>query len=89
VGKFLGHQKQIGDQNGGEVMEGSTRDDIRSLLKEFGVRADEAMVMHLARNPDIDNLLIRLNLEDLTEYGEESPALPLSLTVEGEIKRQS
>jgi len=70
-------------------MDGSTRDDIRSLLKEFGVRADEAMVMHLARNPDIENLLVRLTLEDLTEYGEASPVPPLSLTVEGEIARQS
>ena len=70
-------------------MEGSTRDDIRSLLKEFGVRADEAMITHLARNPDIDTLLIRLNLEDLTEYGEASPVPSLSLTVEGVIKRQS
>jgi hypothetical protein len=71
------------------IMEGSTRDDIRSLLKEFGVRADEAIVTHLARYQGIEDLQLRLTLEDLTEYGELTPAIPLSLTVEGEISRKS
>ncbi len=70
-------------------MEGSARDDIRSLLKEFGVRADEAIVTHLARNQDIENLKLRLTLEDLTQYGEFYPEIPLSLTVEGVITRSS
>ncbi len=70
-------------------MEGSARDDIRSLLKEFGVRADEAIVTHLARNQDIENLKLRLTLEDLTQYGEFHPEIPLSLTVEGVITRSS
>ncbi|OGO19884.1 MAG: hypothetical protein A2Z14_08695 [Chloroflexi bacterium RBG_16_48_8] len=72
-----------------KIMDGSARNDIRSLLKEFGVRADEAIVTHLARNRDIENLQVRLTLEDLTEYSESSPVPPLSLTVEGEITRQS
>jgi hypothetical protein len=71
------------------IMEGSTRDDIRSLLKEFGVRADEAIVTHLARNQGLESLQLRLTLEDLTEYREISPEIPLSLTVEGEITRKS
>jgi hypothetical protein len=71
------------------IMEGSARDDIRSLLKEFGVRADEAIVAHLARNQGLENLQLRLTLEDLTEYGELAPEIPLSLTVEGEISRKS
>ena len=65
----------------------SARDDIRSLLKEFGVRADEAIVTHLVRNQAIKVLQLRLTLEDLTEYGEAAPEIPLSLTVEGEINR--
>lgn len=68
-------------------MDGSARDDIRSLLKEFGVRADEAIVTHLARNQDLENLQLRLMLEDLTDYGGAQPEIPLSLTVEGEISR--
>jgi hypothetical protein len=71
------------------IMLESTRDDIRSLLKEFGVRADEAIVTHLARNQEFDHLKLRLTLEDLTEYGELSPKIPLALTVEGEITRKS
>ena len=70
-------------------MVGSSRDDIRSLLKEFGVRADEAIVTYLARNPNLELLQLRLTLEDLTDYGDLSPAHPLSLTVEGEISRGS
>jgi ribosomal protein L12E/L44/L45/RPP1/RPP2 len=29
----------------------SSRDDIRKLLKTFGIQADEAVIAHLARNP--------------------------------------
>jgi hypothetical protein len=71
------------------IMDGSARDDIRSLLKEFGVRADEAIVTHLARNQDLENLQLRLILEDLTDYGGVSPEISLSLMVEGEISRKS
>ena len=69
-------------------MNDSARDDIRSLLKEFGVRADEAIVTHLVRNQDVKVLQLRLTLEDITEYGEATPTIPLSLTVEGEISRR-
>ena len=48
------------------MMAGSARDNIRSLLKEFGVRADEAIVTHLAKNPEIKYLHLRITLEDLT-----------------------
>lgn len=68
-------------------MNDSARDGIRSLLKEFGVRADEAIVVHLARNQEIKAFQLRLTLEDITEYGETAPVIPLSLTVEGEINR--
>ncbi|MCS6845245.1 MAG: hypothetical protein NZ528_13135 [Caldilineales bacterium] len=68
-------------------MEESSRTDIRRLLKEFGVRADEAIVAHLARNPEGGPLRLRLTLEDLTDYGDRPPARPLSLVVEGEVRR--
>jgi hypothetical protein len=70
-------------------MSESVRDDIRSLLKEFGVRADGAIVTHLARNPNLEFLQIRLTMEDLTDYGDLFPEIPLSLTVEGEILQES
>ena len=54
----------------GDKVEESARDHIRSLLKEFGVRADEAIVTHLAKNEDIEHLYLRIMLEDLTPYDE-------------------
>ncbi len=68
-------------------MEETSRDDIRRLLKQFGVRADEAVIAHLARNPGDKPLRVRLTLEDLTDYGSNAPAAPLHLEIEGEIRR--
>jgi hypothetical protein len=70
-------------------MEESARQDIRRLLKTFGVKADEAMIAHLARNPGVAGLRVRVVLEDLTDYGGQEPAEPLQLEVEGEINRGS
>lgn len=68
-------------------MEGSSRDDIRRLLKTFGVQADEAIITHLARNPGDKPLRIKLILDDLTDYGGAGPAESLHLEIEGEIQR--
>lgn len=68
-------------------METSSRDDIRRLLKTFGIRADEALVAHLARTPGGRPLRVRLSLQDLTDYGDEAPPQPLELQIEGEIRR--
>jgi hypothetical protein len=68
-------------------MEGTARDNIRSLLKEFGVRADEAIVTHLAKYQELEYLHLRITLEDLTPTQENFPVSPLSLTVEGEVYR--
>jgi hypothetical protein len=68
-------------------MEEINRQDIRRLLKRFGVQADEALIAHLARNPDVEVLHLRLVLEDLTQYGASAPAEPLHLEVEGEVTR--
>lgn len=68
-------------------MDSQSRDDIRRLLKTFGIAADEAILMHLARNPGRDPLRIRLTLSDLTDYKSPPPAEALSLEMEGDIRR--
>jgi len=68
-------------------MDGNGRDDIRSLLKTFGIKADEIVIAHLARNPGELPLQIRLSLEDRTDYGDHAPETPLHLEIEGEIRR--
>jgi len=68
-------------------MEDNSRKDIRAMLKTFGVRADEAIVRHLARNPSVQTLRLKLRLQDHTDYGATPPDEALSLEVEGEINR--
>ncbi|MXY14955.1 MAG: hypothetical protein F4X93_07660 [Proteobacteria bacterium] len=68
-------------------MEDNSRKDIRALLKTFGVRADEAIVGHLARNPGVSRLRLKVCLHDLTDYGDHSPDGSLSLEVESDINR--
>lgn len=68
-------------------MDDITQRDIRSLLKTFGIQADEAINAHLARVRSGEPLLLRITLEDLTDYGDEAPAEPLRLEIEGEIRR--
>jgi hypothetical protein len=68
-------------------MESTSRDDMRKLLKTFGIRADEAVIAYLARNPQMKALRIRLALEDLTDYGGISPGESLAFELEGEIGR--
>jgi len=70
------------------MQEGTSRDDIRRLLKTFGVKADEAIVGHLARNPGVGPLRLRLFLEDLTNYGDVPPEQLLKVEVAGEVRRQ-
>lgn len=65
----------------------SSRDDIRKLLKTFGIQADEAVIAHLARNPGQTPLRLRLVLEDLTDYGASPPTRPLRVEIEGNIRR--
>lgn len=67
-------------------MEDSSRNDIRRLLKTFGIQVDELVGAHLDRNPGMGNLKVRLVLEDLTDYGESSPKHALHLEIEGEIR---
>ena len=66
-------------------MSSSKRDDMRAFLKNYGIQADEAVVIHLARNPSIKSLHLRLSLQDLTDYGENIPTESLALELEGRI----
>ena len=68
-------------------MEESSRNDIRHLLKTFGLQADEAVISHLARNPGDSPLRIRLVLEDITDYGGSPSGESLHLEIEGEVRR--
>lgn len=68
-------------------MEDNSRKDIRRLLKTFGIQADEALVAHLARHPEVDKLHIRVTLEDLTDYDLDRPVEALRLQVEDVIQR--
>ena len=56
------------------------RKDIRGLLKTFGVMADEAIVGHIAKNPNVNSLNFKVTLEDITEY-EDSNTERLSLEI--------
>jgi hypothetical protein len=46
--------------------------DIRGLLKTFGVMADEAIVGHIAKNPNVNTLNFKVTLEDLTKYDDDN-----------------
>ena len=68
-------------------MEDTSRKDIRRILKTFGIGADEALVAYLARNPDLASIRVKITLEDITDYGDNTPPQPLQLIVEDEIRR--
>ena len=70
-------------------MEDTSRKDIRRILKTFGIRADEAMVSYLARNPEIESLKVRITLEDITDYQGTAPVEVLKVVVEDNINRIS
>ena len=70
-------------------MEDNYRNDIRRLLKSFGIQADEAILTHLVRNPDAPALRLRITLEDLTDYPSGSPDEPLKVEIEGAIRKQT
>ncbi len=69
-------------------MEETSRNDIRRLLKTFGVKADEMILRHLIENPNAPALKLKLTVQDLTDYGDHPPVQPLRFEVEGEVRRQ-
>ena len=70
-------------------MTSTARDEMRRLLKTFGIQVDEAVIAHLARNPQIRSLRLRLRLEDLTDYGGSPPGEALSFEIEGDVHHES
>jgi hypothetical protein len=68
-------------------MEDNSRNDIRKLLKTFGINADEIIIAHLARNPEGPDLKLRISLQDLTDYGPNSPDQALQYELDGTIRR--
>jgi hypothetical protein len=68
-------------------MNDETRDDIRRLLKNFGIQADDAIQAYLDRLPGgIESIHLRITLEDLTDYGDDPPAGNLYLEIEGTVR---
>ena len=67
-------------------MEDNARQDIRRLLKSFGIQADEAIMAHLAQQSEGTVLHLRVTLEDVTDYGDNPPASPLRFEIEAEVK---
>jgi hypothetical protein len=65
-------------------MRSEAHDEIRRLLKEFGVTADETVSAYLIENKPSQPLRLRIVLEDLTQYAS-PPQEKLHLEVEGEV----
>lgn len=70
-------------------MSSTRRDELRALLKTFGIQADEAVIAHLARNPKLGSLHVRLTLQDLTDYKGDDPEGDLAFMLEGEIENRA
>jgi hypothetical protein len=66
-------------------MRSSAHDDIRKLLKEFGLTADETVSAYIIQSKPSRPLKLRIRLEDLTQY-DQPPTAPLSVEVEGEVR---
>ena len=66
-------------------MQSNSQDDIRRLLRSFGIKADEAISAYLAEAKPEQPLRLRVRLEDITDYAT-PPTEPLDLEVEGEVR---
>ena len=67
-------------------MSETTREDIRRLLKSFGIQADDAISSFINQVPENTPLRLRITLEDLTDYGGNPPAERLQVELEGEVR---
>jgi len=65
-------------------MRSRAHDDIRRLLKEFGLTADETVSAYLIETKPDRPLRLRIVLEDMTDYATPPPR-PLRVEVEGEV----
>ncbi len=66
-------------------MTDTSRDDIRRILKTFGIQADEAIMAHISQDLPVSKLRVRITLIDLTEYGVNAPGKPLELEIDGSV----
>jgi hypothetical protein len=74
-----------GPKTGGQM--NATEDDIRRLLRSFGIEADATIQAHVKSMEKDVPLRLRLVIEDLTDYGGTAPDRPPRLLeVEGEIR---
>ena len=69
-------------------MASTAHDDVRKLLKEFGVSADETVMAYLLEKKPSKPLRLRLILEDATVY-DSPPAERLRLEVSGVVTPDS
>ena len=65
-------------------MVSSAHDDVRRLLKEFGVSADETVMAYIIEQKPKRPLQIRIVLEDVTQY-DAPPPPALRLEVSGTV----
>jgi hypothetical protein len=65
-------------------MRSNAHDDIRRLLKDFGLTADETVTAYLIETKPKQPLRLRIVLEDITQY-ESAPERQLRVEVEGEV----
>jgi len=65
-------------------MPSNAHEDIRKLLKEFGLTADETVTAYLIEEKPGRPLRLRIVLEDVTPYATR-PSKPLRVEVEGEV----
>ena len=65
-------------------MPSNAHDDIRKLLKEFGLTADETVSAYLIEEKPSQPLRLRIVLEDITEY-QTPPGRRLRVETSGEV----
>jgi hypothetical protein len=65
-------------------MPSTAHDDIRKLLKEFGLTADETVTAYIIEEKPSRPLHLRITLEDVTPY-DSPPSRPLRVEVEGSV----
>jgi sulfite reductase alpha subunit-like flavoprotein len=67
------------------IMPSNAHDDIRKLLKEFGLTADETVSAYFIEEKPAQPLRLRIVLEDVTPY-EKAPSRPLRVEVAGDVR---
>lgn len=68
-------------------MSEDTRQDVRRLLKTFGIQADEAITGYVERAPGDGPVRLRITLEPLRTDGGVQADAPTLLVIEGEVRR--